>query len=54
MNLNFLDKGLPVESGNFKTASEDMRKFREYCKQLGKNASELTEDELDKFRNEAS
>lgn len=50
MNLDFLDNGLPVESGNFETASEDMRKFRAYCKSLGKTASELTEDELETFR----
>ena len=51
MNLDFLDFGLPVESGHEETATECVRKFREYCLSLGKRASELTEDELEKFRN---
>lgn len=49
MNLDFLDNGLPVESGNFEKASEDIHEFRAYCKLLGKKPSELTENELNKF-----
>ena len=51
MNLDFLDNGIPVESGNFEKASEDVRKLRVYCKRLGKRVSELTEEELEIFRN---
>lgn len=50
MNLDFLDNGIPLESGNEDKASEDMHKFRSYCKKIGKRASELTEEELERFR----
>lgn len=49
MNLDFLDNGLPVKSGNLKKASDDVCRFREYCERLGKKANELTEEELEIF-----
>lgn len=48
-NLNFLDNGLPLESGNFEISSNEISKFREFCCYLGKKPSELTEVELIKY-----
>ena len=52
MNLEFLDAGFPVESGNFEIASEEFAKFRKYCELLGKKPNDLTEEELANFTNE--
>lgn len=52
MNLDFLDVGLPLESGNFETASNEIAKFRKYCESLGKKPEQLTEEELKKFYND--
>ena len=49
VNLEFLDIGLPLEAENFETASEEIAKFREYCKLLGKKPEKLTQKELCNF-----
>lgn len=49
MNYDFLDHGLPVEPANGEDASREIAKFRKYCAQLGKTASELSEDELNEY-----
>lgn len=46
-----LDNGIPVVSGNEQAAAETMSRFRNYCKALGKEAQDLTEEELEEFRN---
>ena len=51
MSLDFLDNGLPVESGNWENGSKDVSAFRAYCNSIGKRASELTEEELNAFYN---
>ena len=48
-NLNFLDNGLPLESGNFEISSNEISKFREFCYYIDKKPSELTEVELVKY-----
>ena len=49
MNLDFLDNGLPLESGNYKKSTEEMSRFIGYCKKVGKMPSELTEQELSDY-----
>lgn len=49
MNVNFLDKGLPVVPGQEEIAKDEIAKFRKYCASLGKTASQLTEKELDDY-----
>lgn len=51
MNLDFLDNGLPLESGNYEKAAEEITRFRLYCERIGKKTSELTEQELNDYRN---
>lgn len=49
MNLEFLDIGLPIETGNFETTSKEIAKFRKYCELLGKTPSKLKSEELQEF-----
>lgn len=49
VNTNFLDKGLPVISGNELLAKAEIEKFKKYCQSLNKEPSELTKEELVKF-----
>ena len=49
MNLERLDVGLPVEHDEHDVASNELYKFRQYCKALGKEASQLTNNELESY-----
>ncbi len=49
MNLDFLDNGLPLVSGNYEKSVEEITRFRLYCKKIGKKPSELTERELNDY-----
>ena len=51
MNTDFLDKSLPIVPGQESSASKELEKFRKYCKTLGKTASQLTKQELEKYYN---
>lgn len=47
-NLSFLDYGLPVEHTSDVDVSEEIAKFREYCRLPDKKPEQLTEEELQK------
>ena len=49
MKLDFLYNSLPLKSGNFETASNEIAKFRKYCESLGKKPRQLTCEELQEF-----
>lgn len=49
MNLDFLDYGLPLEPDYSEDKGDDVTKFRKYCKELGKEPSDLTDEELKRF-----
>lgn len=51
MKTDFLDKGLPTVPGQESNASNELEKFRKYCRTLGKTASQLTKQELEKYYN---
>ena len=45
-NLSFLDYGLPVEHTSDVDVSEEIAKFREYCRLLWKKPEQLTKEQL--------
>ena len=49
MNLDFLDNGLPVEPIDFEKASNEIRKFKEFCKNVNKTPGQLSEKDLQKY-----
>lgn len=49
MNLDFLDCGIPIEPDYSGNSSKIMGEFRKYCKELGKEPSELTEEDFQRF-----
>ena len=49
MNLDFLDCGIPIEPDYSGNSSKIMGEFRKYCKELGKDPSELTEEDFQRF-----
>ena len=51
MSIDFLDNGLPLVQGQENIAREEIEKFRKYCNSLKKNASQLTEKELEEYYN---
>ena len=51
MNLDFLDNGLPIERNENVDISNEISKFRYYCKSKGKTPEQLTKEELNEFYN---
>lgn len=49
MKLEFLDIGLPLETGNFETTSKEIKSFRKYCELIGKKPEQLTQEELQRY-----
>ena len=48
-NLSFLDYGLPVEHTSDVDVSEEIAKFREYCRLPDKKPEQLTEEQLQRY-----